>query len=103
MPVIRPRRQQDVVDVAAATSWADFVAAFNDGFISLIGGEWTGNLDAFHDYLSWPDEQPYRLIVRGWHSISATVNQHMAPDHRPVLEVVAETLRDTPQAEVILD
>lgn len=91
-----------VVDVSAASSWADFIAAFNEGFVRPVGGDWSGNLDAFNDYLSWPDEHPYRLVVRGWQSCGAAVNRHKTWDGRPVLDVVAEIFRDNPQAEVIL-
>ncbi|MBI1915189.1 MAG: barstar family protein [Planctomycetes bacterium] len=90
-----------VVDVSAATSWAEFIGAFNQGFVRQVGGEWNGNLDAFNDYLWWPDEHPYRLVVRGWHLCASAVNQHETWDRRPVLDVIAEILRDNPQAEVI--
>ena len=91
-----------VVDLSGATSWADFVAAFNDGFVRPVGGEWKGSLDAFHDYLAWPEEDRYRLIVRGWHACAAAVNAHQTWDGRPVLEVVAEIFRDNPHVDVIL-
>jgi hypothetical protein len=92
-----------IVDVSAATSWADFIAAFNEGFIGPVGGgEWNGNLDAFNDYLWWPDEHPYRLVVRGWHACAPPVNRHKTWDQRPVLDVITEIFRDNPQAEVIL-
>ena len=35
----------------------------NDGFIRFVGGEWTGNLDAFNDYLKWPDKNEYQLEI----------------------------------------
>jgi hypothetical protein len=47
-------------------SFPEFVEAFNVGFIRKVGGEWNGNLDAFHDYLSWPDGAEYELDVTGW-------------------------------------
>ena len=56
------------VDVRNAASWTYIVAAFNEGFVRHVGGEWDGNLDALNNYLSRPDEQPYRLVVRGWHT-----------------------------------
>ena len=28
---------------------------FNRGFITDVGGDWNGNLDAFNDYLGWAD------------------------------------------------
>jgi hypothetical protein len=93
-----------VVNVSAAASWADFIAAFNKGFVREVGeDEWNGNLDAFNDYLWWPDEHPYRLIFRGWQTCVNAVNQHKTRDARPVLEVVAEILRENPQVEVILE
>lgn len=91
-----------VVEVTAASSWVDFIAAFNEGFIRPVGGEWSGNLDDFNEYLWWPDEHPYRLVIRGWAACEAAVNKHLTWDQRPVLEVVAEIFRDNPQAEVVL-
>jgi hypothetical protein len=48
-----------------------------------------------------PDKHPYHLIVRGWHLCASAVNRHETWDRRPVLEVIAEILRENPQAEVI--
>jgi hypothetical protein len=91
-----------LVDVSSAASWADFIAAFNEGFVRRVGGEWDGSQDAFNDYLWWPDEHPYRLTVRGWQVCAPAVNRHRAWDHRPVLDVITEIFRDNPQAEVVL-
>jgi Barstar (barnase inhibitor) len=91
-----------VVDVSGASSWADFIAAFNKGFVHPVGGEWSGNLDALNDYLWWPDEHPYRLVIRGWAACAFAVNRHRTRDGRPVLDVVAEVFRENPQAEVVL-
>ena len=52
-----------VVDCSAVTTFADFISAFNAGFCSLIDGEWSGNMDAFDDYLSWPTEPQYTLRI----------------------------------------
>jgi hypothetical protein len=91
------------VDVSAATSWADFIDAFIEGFIRPVcGSQWNGNLDAFNDYLSWPDERPYRLVVRGCQACAPAVNRHKTWNERPVLEVIAEIFRDNPHAEVVL-
>ena len=91
-----------VVNVSAAASWADVIAAFNRDFIRPIcGGEWNGNLDALNDYLSWPNDQPYRLVLRGWSDCATVVNQHAAHGGRPVLDVVDEILSDNPQAVVV--
>ncbi len=91
-----------VVDVSAAASWADFIAAFNEGFVRPVGGAWNGHLDAFNDFLWWPDEHPYRLVTRGWQACATAVNQHKTCEGLPILESLAEIFRDNPQAEVIL-
>jgi hypothetical protein len=65
---MRHRAVEYIVNLSEVGSWTGLVQAFNEGFMRAIGGDWNGNLDAFDDYLSWPDEQPYRLILRGWHS-----------------------------------
>jgi len=49
------------IDCRKVRSFADFVEAANVGFVELIGGKWNGNLDAFNDYLSWPEETEYEL------------------------------------------
>jgi hypothetical protein len=53
-----------IVDCGAVTDFEGFVAAMNRGFIELVGGHWRGKLDAFNDYLSWPAESPYELVLR---------------------------------------
>ncbi len=37
----------------------------NRAIIRNAGGEWKGSLDAFNDYLSWPDEESYELELLG--------------------------------------
>ena len=52
-----------VINLKPKSSYEDFVKAFNEGFCRKFGGEWNGkSLDAFHDYLSWPDEDEFKLI-----------------------------------------
>lgn len=93
-----------IVDLSAVGSWPDFIAAFNRDFVRPVGGvEWAGNLDCFNDYLWWPDEHPYRLVVRGWSDCFAAVNQHKTWDGRPVLEVMTEVFQANPQANVVLN
>lgn len=53
------------VDCKNILDFQDFVKAINDGFVAHLGGCWNGNLDAFNDYLSWPDEVPYKLVILG--------------------------------------
>lgn len=91
-----------LVDLSAVRSWPGLVAAFNEGFMRHIGGDWNGNLDAFHDYLSWPD-LPYRLVIEGWSSCRTQVNGYKTRDGRLTLDVIEEIFRDNPQAEIVLD
>ncbi len=53
------------IDLRNIASFADFVEAVNVGLIRPAGGEWSGNLDAFHDYLSWPGYDTYELAFQG--------------------------------------
>jgi Barstar (barnase inhibitor) len=93
-----------VVDLSAVTSWEGFVAAFDGGFVRPVGGDgWGGNLDALNDYLWWPEEHPYRLVLRGWVECAPVVTRRRTRDGRPVLEVIAEIFRENPQAEVVFE
>ncbi|HEY7215193.1 MAG TPA: hypothetical protein VIC28_11220, partial [Thermoanaerobaculia bacterium] len=49
------------IDGRRVLSFDDFVEAANAGFVEQVGGRWNGNLDAFNDYLSWPEEDEYEL------------------------------------------
>ncbi len=86
------------VDLTHAESFQDFVDAFNDGFclpvMHSFGDSrethlWEGrNWNAFHDYLSWPQEQDYVITFKGWNASSAlTVEER---------EMVLSILRDSP-------
>lgn len=56
-----------VVELSGAVTYEEAVAAFNEGFCRRCGGEWDGrSWNAFHDYLSWPGEGRFRLVLRGW-------------------------------------
>lgn len=82
-----------IIDLSSVKSFEDFVAAFNDGLCRHVGGGWEGrSWDAFHDYLSWPPEQSYRLTFRGWESCIALDQKdrdliHEILDHNPHVEV----------------
>jgi hypothetical protein len=64
--------QTYVVDLNSAENFTGIISAFNAGLIVPSGGEWNGNSwDAFHDYLSWPQEENYQLVLVGWASCKA--------------------------------
>ena len=60
------------VDLHNVQEMTAFATAFNDGLIHAAGGHWHGNnWDAFNDYLSWPVEESYRLLLDGWSQCTA--------------------------------
>lgn len=88
------------VNLAAVRSFDDFVAAFNAGMIDHVGGHWGGNLDAFHDYLSWPEDEAYRLVLVGWDRAAQVLERVEAPGGRTMLEVLREIFGDNPHVMV---
>jgi len=57
------------VQLSGVTTFEGFVSAFNEGFCKHFGGFWHGrSWDAFHDYLSWPEENSFILSFVGWES-----------------------------------
>ena len=95
------------MDLTDVTSWPQFIAAFNEGYTRPVTGDWNGNLDAFNDYLAWAGDgavfEPFRLILRGWKSLSGEIKEHKTWDGRPVLEVISKILRENPHVEVVLE
>jgi len=89
------------VDLSDVFNWEEFIAAFNVGFVRCVNGDWGGNLDAFHDYLSWPEECPYRLVLRGWEQCFEAVNTLWHHTGRPILELVQEVFHDNPQIQFV--
>jgi hypothetical protein len=75
-----------VVDMTNVSTYEEFVAAFNEGFCQHCDGHWHGrSWDAFHDYLSWPDEEQFRLVFKGWEQCSGLRSE----DRKMVLEILA--------------
>lgn len=61
-----------------------FASAFNEGLISAAGGHWNGvGWDAFNDYLSWPAEDSYALLLDGWSTCDA-----LNDDDRAIFEEI---------------
>lgn len=92
------------IDGTAVSSFDDFIAAVNVGFLWKLGdgGGWNGNLDAFNDYLFWPDEKPYRLVIRGWDRCAAALERTRAPLGGTMLDEILEIFSENPQAQVEL-
>jgi len=64
------------VDLRSVRDMNALVSAFNDGLIRGAGGLWHGNnWDAFYDYLSWPVDESYILLLDGWSQFPALAEQ----------------------------
>ena len=67
------------VDLRNVRDMNSFAGAFNDGLIRAAGGHWHGNKwDAFNDYLSWPEDESYMLLLDGWSQCTALGEQDKA-------------------------
>jgi hypothetical protein len=83
-----------IVDMTDASTFEEFVVAFNEGFCAHCGGHWHGrSWDAFHDYLSWPREERFRLVLKGWQGCRGLRGE----DRKMVREILA----DNPHVEVV--
>jgi len=83
------------IDCRKVECFDDLVAAFNCGLIELIGGKWNGNLDAFNDYLSWPESSPYTLVVLGRDQCERVLNFKANPRHeKHIWPLIQEILAD---------
>jgi hypothetical protein len=84
-----------VVDLRNVSTFEGFVAAFNEGFCRHCGGHWHGrSWNAFHDYLSWPEQPQFRLVFRGWGGCCGLRGE----DRRLLSEIFA----DNPQIQVVM-
>jgi hypothetical protein len=81
-----------VVDLTGVTTVEGFLAAFNEGFCRHVGGRLhTLNWSAFHDFLSWPDEDLFRLVFLNWGRVRGVTRR-----------AAREVFRDNPHVEVII-
>ena len=93
-----------VVDLTHVKSLDGFVEAFNIGFCNKVGGHLHSlHLDAFHDYLSWPDQEPYRLVFRGWKDCTRILSAIHEPTERSYLDNLQEIFADNPHVDTVLD
>lgn len=81
-----PQRPIYVIDGANFSDFAGFVEECNRAFIRSFGGEWNGNWNAFHDYLSWTEGE-YVLV---WKHFDRAVDAIGDVDRDIVLDIVAE-------------
>lgn len=84
------------IDLLVARDLDQFTAAFNAGFVKSVSGHWDGqNMNAFHDYLSWPAEEKYRLRIHGWKTCAALSDFQR--------KAVLEILSANPHVEVVFE
>lgn len=83
------------IDCRKINSYADFIEAFNKELIEPFGGKWDGNLDAFNDYLSWPEPTPYHLIILGTDRCEEVLNYKANERHEKELwHILKEILQE---------
>src|SRR5262245_26854020 len=91
-----------VVDLTGVRTIDGFLAAFNAGFCHHFGGEMRSlNWNTFKDYLSWPEEERYRLVFRGWGRIQCIhrrIAKQIFADNPEVEVVFAEPVRQADKA-----
>jgi hypothetical protein len=76
-----------IEDLTSASTFEEFVAAFNDGFCRHCAGHWHGrSWNAFHDYLSWPEDKRFRLVLKGWDRCGGLSGE----DRKLVREILAD-------------
>jgi len=80
--------EEYILDLGDVESFEDFIEKCNKGFIESVGGKWNGSLDAFNDYLSWPEPNPYTLVLLGENSCRKALG-HAAAAKR--LSAILET------------
>lgn len=102
------------IDGRGVRSFDDFVEATNVGFVEQVGGKWNGNLDAFNDYLSWPEEEEYELQLLdsagcsrnlGHAAQAAWLREHLGTCHPSYVADMQSRLAqaETGQGETLFD
>lgn len=91
------------VDLREARDFDNVVAAFNAGLISQARGKWNGNLNALHDYLSWPDEAEYQLRLLGWNADPPGLQCEYYSSGQTFRDVLLEVLADNDDVHVVCD
>jgi hypothetical protein len=92
-----------IVELTHVQSIDEFVEAFNVGFCDKVGGHLHSlHLDAFHDYLSWPDEEQYRLVFRGWKDCSQILSAIHKPSGKSYLDNLQEIFTDNSNVDIVL-
>jgi hypothetical protein len=83
------------VDCRKIGCYEDFVDAINRGLVEHVGGKWNGNLNAFNDYLAWPETTPYRLVIIGSDRCAEVLGYKAnGPDEADLWSILKEILED---------
>jgi|GEM_PF-1169222 len=69
------------IDCRNINNFEDFIEAFNRDMIRSLGGEWTGILVAFSNYLSWEKVLPYKIVLLGTQRCREVLNFQKYPTH----------------------
>lgn len=82
-----------VIDCREVRSFEDLIEKFNKGFIESAGGKWNGHLDALNDYLSWPEQMPYEMVILGTENCARVLNFKVSERHeKEIWPLIVEIL-----------
>jgi hypothetical protein len=88
------------IDGRQVQDFDDFVEAVNVGLVRAAGGEWNGNLDAFNDYLAWPSEDAYELVLLGASHCAAKLAENArggdSGPNESLFDAIVGIVRDNP-------
>jgi hypothetical protein len=94
-----------VIDAANFDTFAGFIEECNRNFIRAFGGEWSGHLDVFNDYLYWskPEIPEYVLIWRGAEKSRQDFERASGKSGRKLYHDLVEIIRDQEHVELRLE
>jgi hypothetical protein len=82
-----------VIDGRSFSDWKGLIEEFNRVLIRPNTGEWNGNLDAFYDYLYWPNHE-YTLV---W------LHSDLSRRQIEQFESLVRVIREEPKVELRLE
>ncbi len=83
-----------IIDCSKINDFEEFIHIFNTMLINPLGGHWNGNLDAFNDFLSWPEDK-YKLVLLGSSRCKEVLNYQQSNHHESSLwTLLQEILND---------
>ncbi len=91
------------IDGNKIVDFATFIAEVNESFIADISQDmrWNGHLDAFNDYLRWPDEK-YQFVIENEERVKTALSYPETTKRlKNVLERCHPEARDKVRQEIL--